>query len=121
MPRPYHFELSADDPQRASEFYKSVFGWKIEKWAGPMEYYLVTTGDPKDPGIDGGIQRREGPVGLNLVVGVTDIDEVTEKVLAAGGKLLQPKMPVPGVGWAAYYTDTEGVMFGVMQEDPGAK
>jgi predicted enzyme related to lactoylglutathione lyase len=58
VPRVIHFEIHADDPKRAVEFYKKVFGWKISKWEGPAEYWLVTTGDDKQPGINGAIMHR---------------------------------------------------------------
>ena len=121
MSRVVHFEFYAEDPQRAVEFYQSVFGWKIEKWPGPMEYWLITTGEEGEAGIDGAIGRRESDLKTNVVVDVASVDEVTEKVLSSGGKVVAPKMPVPGVGYAAYYEDTEGVVFGVMQEDTEAK
>jgi len=44
MPRVVHFEIHADDPQRAANFYQGVFGWDIKKWEGPEDYWLVTTG-----------------------------------------------------------------------------
>jgi len=53
--RVVHFELAADDPDRCAQFYAAAFGWKIEKWGGPTDYWLVTTGEPGEPGIDGGI------------------------------------------------------------------
>ncbi len=31
-----------------------------------------------------------------------------------GGRMVQPKTAVPGVGWLAYCTDTEGAPFDVM-------
>jgi uncharacterized protein len=120
MQRPYHFELSAEDPERAGRFYAQVFGWEIHKWAGSEEYYLVTTGDDKEPGIHGAIQRREGVEKVNLVVGTTDLEAVTRKIVAAGGVVVRPKVAVPGVGWCAYFKDTEDIVFGVMQEDPKA-
>ena len=43
-----------------------------------------------------------------------------EHVLAAGGAITRPKDAVPGVGWLAYCTDTEGNPFGLMQADPNA-
>lgn len=55
MSRVIHFDLSADDPERAARFYKSVFGWKVEKWQGPSDYWLMTTGDETEPGITGGV------------------------------------------------------------------
>ncbi|HOC31682.1 MAG TPA: VOC family protein, partial [Armatimonadota bacterium] len=53
MPRPIHFELPADDPERAVRFYENVFGWKVQKWDGPQEHWLITTGEAPAPGIDG--------------------------------------------------------------------
>ena len=62
MPRVVHFEISADKPERATEFYKKVFGWNIQKWDGPQPYWLVATGSKSEPGIDGGIMNRILPV-----------------------------------------------------------
>src|SRR3972149_5570591 len=62
MPRVIHFEIAADDPERAVAFYRKVFGWEIQKWEGPMEYWVITTGPKEEPGIDGGLgRRRQGP------------------------------------------------------------
>jgi len=62
MNRVTHFEIYTDDPEAVQPFYQGVFGWKFNKFeGGPIEYWLVTTGDDKDPGINGGITRpREG-------------------------------------------------------------
>ena len=58
MARVVHFELAADDPERAAKFYEGVFGWQIQKWDGPQDYWLATTGPKDTPGIDGAIMRR---------------------------------------------------------------
>ena len=115
-----HFEVPADDPARCMTFYEKAFGWKFDKWDGPMEYWMVRTGE--GPGIDGGLSRREfpGQVPTN-VVSVDAIDASTKDILAAGGTNVVPKMAVPGVGWTAYFNDTEGNTFGVIQFDPHAK
>lgn len=127
MARVIHFEIHADEPERACEFYRSVFGWKIEKWRGPMDYWLVYTGKD-EPGIDGAIGKREQPlrggdgvVAFVCTVGVKPIDEYIEKVKASGGEIVIPKRPVQGVGWFAQCNDTEGNLFGLMEDDPGAK
>jgi predicted enzyme related to lactoylglutathione lyase len=121
MPRPIHFELTADDPARAAAFYEKAFGWKSSRWEGPFDYWLVSTGPEGEPGIDGGItKRREGGSGTTNTIGVESVDAAVEAVTAAGGKVVQPKAPIPGVGWLAMCTDTEGNVFGVMQPDPGA-
>ena len=63
MPRVTHFEIPADDPERAADFYRKVFGWEIKKWDGPVDYWLVTTGSADEPGIDGGIAKAEPGTG----------------------------------------------------------
>jgi predicted enzyme related to lactoylglutathione lyase len=120
MPRVVHFEIPADEPERAVKFYESVFGWKIERWQGPVDYWLVTTGEASEPGIDGGIERRGEGVVTRNIIDVADVDEYARKVEAAGGKVVKPKTPLAGVGWYAYCADTEGNVFGIMQEDPQA-
>ncbi len=122
MNRVIHFDVPADDTRRAVKFYGDVFGWKAEKWAGPMDYWMVTTGPEDKPGIDGGISKRQQPSdqGYNTI-GVPSVLEFAEKVKAAGGKVLMPKMPIPGIGWFAVCSDTEGNKFGIMEEDPKAK
>ena len=122
MPRVVHFDISADNPNRAVKFYSSVFGWKIEKWAGPMEYWMVTTGPADQPGIDGGIGKRSDPSeGIVNTIDVPSLEEFTAKVAKKGGKVLMPRMAIPGVGYHALCQDTEGNVFGMMQFDPSAK
>ena len=58
MPRVVHFEIHAGDPDRAVNFYKTLFGWNFQKWEGPMEYWLVTTGSDDQPGINGGLYKQ---------------------------------------------------------------
>jgi predicted enzyme related to lactoylglutathione lyase len=121
MSRVVHFELPADDPERAIAFYENVFGWKFEKWEGPMEYWLVSTGPEDEPGIDGGLARRQSlETGLENTIGVDSVDEAVAAIEANGGKVLRPKSALPGVGWLAYCVDTEGTTFGLMEDDPNA-
>lgn len=118
MPRPIHFEIPADDPQRAVDFYSKALGWKFTRWDGPMEYWVISTGPSGEPGIDGGLLRRSAPNQPCVnTVGVENLDRTLESVLSNGGSMALPKMPVPGVGWLAYCKDTEGHIFGLMQAD----
>ncbi len=122
MKRVVHFDISADDPERAVKFYTDVFDWSIQKWEGPMEYWLVTTGPEGEPGINGGIAKRKMPSETTTnTIDVDSVDEFLEKITAAGGKIIAPKMPIPGVGFFAMCLDTEGNPFGLMEEDPDAK
>jgi predicted enzyme related to lactoylglutathione lyase len=121
MPRVVHFEISAEDPTRAAKFYTEVFGWKIIKWEGPKPYWLVETGPASEPGINGGIFVRQGPVGHVNSIDVPSVDEFVSKVVASGGEVVMPKMAIPGVGWLAYCKDTVGSVFGLHEVDPNAK
>lgn len=122
MSRVVHFEFGAQEPERAAKFYREVFGWKIEKWeGGDQPYWLVTTGPDSEMGINGGILRhQDGAARTVNTIAVGSIEEAAEKVAAAGGKVVVPKMPIPGMGWLAYCMDTEGLLFGLFVPDEKA-
>ena len=56
-----HFDLAADDVERARRFYESVFGWRFEPF-GPPDFYMIFTGSDEDPGIHGSVSKRQGPL-----------------------------------------------------------
>jgi hypothetical protein len=116
MPRPVHYHIHADDMDRCSAFYSGVFGWKFNKWDGPMQYMLISTGEGM--GIDGGMMPREQPgqSGCNTI-DVPNLDEYIDKVKVAGGSLVMEKTQIPGVGWFCYAMDTDGNTFGMMQPE----
>jgi hypothetical protein len=121
MNRPIHFEIPSENPEMAIEFYTTVFGWKFELWSGPMEYWTIRTGDGQ-PGIDGGLMRRRDPAQPCVnTMEVEDLDATTTVIESAGGQCVVPKMPVPGIGWLAYFKDLDGHIFGAMQNDTAAK
>jgi hypothetical protein len=122
MSRVIHFEIPAAKPERAAAFYKKVFGWSIEKWPGPMEYWMVTTGADGAPGINGGLLKKQAPTTATTnTIGVDCVEKAIDAVKSAGGKLVMPKTPIPSIGYFAYLQDTEGNLFGVMQSDANAK
>ncbi|MDX1417628.1 MAG: VOC family protein [Candidatus Promineifilaceae bacterium] len=122
MTRVTHFDMTADDVERAIGFYANVFGWKFDKWAGPMEYWLISTGSEEQVGINGGLSHREDPdPGTVLTIDVDSVDDFAAKIEAEGGKIIRPKGAIPGVGWFAYCQDTEGNFFGLMEEDTSAQ
>src|SRR5258707_12365595 len=121
MSRVIHFEIPAVDPDRAAKFYQKVFAWKFDKWAGPMEYWMVTTGAEETPGINGGLMRNTNVKTTTNTVGVETVDGAIKAATGAGGKLVMPKTPIPGVGYLAYCEDTEGNRFRMMQADNDAK
>ncbi len=124
MPRVVHFEISADDPARASAFYSNVFGWTFNKWDGPQEYWLIKTGPDGQPGIDGGLTKRQGPrpsQPCTTTIEVPSVDEYAGIITKNGGKILMPKDTIPSVGYFIYCQDSEGTAFGIIQFDPAAK
>ena len=58
MARPVHFEIHAEDPERAIAFYETALGWSFSE-VMPGAYWLITTGAADKPGINGGLKRRK--------------------------------------------------------------
>jgi predicted enzyme related to lactoylglutathione lyase len=108
-----HFDIRADDVERARRFYQGVFGWRFEPW-GPPDFYMIYTGPPEDPGIHGSISRRSEPVsgtglrGFECTVAVDDLAKIRAAIEAHGGKILLPDHEIVGVGRLIHFEDTEG-------------
>jgi len=116
-----HFEIPANDPEKALNFFKTVFGWNFQQF-GKDEYWIAITGDEKTPGINGAIMKKRDPnQPIVNTIQVENLDKHVVKIQNAGGKIVVPKMPVPTVGWLAYFTDPEGNIHGIWQVDPSAK
>lgn len=129
MNRVVHFEIQADNPERAMKFYTDVFGWRFEQW-GENKYWMIMTAekDSKEPGINGGLlprpTKRSEECGSNAFVctiQVDNFDEIAKKIEISGGKIAMPKFALAGMAWQGYFLDTEGNTFGLHQTDPNAK
>ncbi|MGH7579440.1 MAG: VOC family protein [Gemmatimonadales bacterium] len=124
-----HFEIPADQPERAAKFYRELFGWDINRWENPggIEYWMVGTvptdaeGRPVRQGVNGGLMPRmypgQGPVNY---ISVEDLDESVAKAERLGAKVLMGRTPVPGMGWFAQLSDTEGNTIALWQTDMAA-
>lgn len=117
-----HFEIPADDVEKMRKFYSKLFGWKIEKFPGPIDYWNIETvpvdkkGMSIRPGVNGGMMKRQQPEHKPVnYIAVESVDEYTKKIEALGGKVLVPKMEVPGIGWWALALDPEGNQFAILQ------
>jgi predicted enzyme related to lactoylglutathione lyase len=107
-------ELPADDTKRARQFWGSLCGWEFQSMESPMEYHMF----PGEPG--GGIYpSQEGERGPVVYFGSDDIDADLARVRELGGNA-DEKMPIPGMGWFARCTDTEGNAFSIYQDDSSA-
>ena len=102
-----HVEINAADPDRAQGFWAGVFGWEVGPPMSPeMDYRMFRTGE--DQG--GAISAGDEPGHLRVYFDTEDIDASIAKVRELGGEA-EDKLPVPGHGWFAGCTDTEGNAF----------
>ena len=124
-----HFEIPADDQERARNFYQEAFGWKINPLP-ELNYNTVTTtptdeatGRPNEPGaINGGLMGREGQLTTPVItVDVPDIDAALKTVEQLGGSVVMPKDTVPDMGFFAYFKDTEGNVMGLWENLPATQ
>lgn len=124
-----HFEIPADNPERAAKFYRELFGWKIDKWENPngIEYWMVQTvptneqGMPERPGVNGGMMPRMYPNQQPVnYIAVANVNDAVAKAERLGAKVMMGKTPVPGMGWFAQLTDPEGNVIAVWETDPEA-
>ncbi|HZR83470.1 MAG TPA: VOC family protein [Candidatus Binatia bacterium] len=108
-----HFDIAADDVERARRFYERVFGWRFEPF-GPPDFYMVHTGTASDPGIHGSVSKREKPVeaggrtAFECTIAVEDLGAIKAAVLANGGKIVFDEYEIVGVGRMFRFEDTEG-------------
>ena len=119
--RVVHFEVPFDDADRARSFYRDVFDWQIQP-VPELNYNLVSTGPmgdqgPTEPGyIGGGMMARQAPVTNPVItLHVDDIDTAVAAIEKHGGAAVGEKMPVGDMGFAAYFTDSEGNLMGLWQ------
>ncbi len=121
MGRIIHFELPSNDIAASRKFYEEVLGWSFFRWEGPMEYWLVSTGDKNAPGIDGALggAANEFKATVNTAE-VDDLDAALEKVQANGGQIIMPKDEIPGVGFLAYVREPGGGVLGLIQNFPNS-
>ena len=114
------FAIHVDDVTRARKFYEQAFGWRFQPW-GPPDFYLIETGDDKDPGVGGLMHKRQQPLtgtgmkGFECTIGVENIDQAIRAIEANGGTIVMAKFTIPTVGSGVYFNDTEGNHVGAMQ------
>jgi uncharacterized protein len=122
MDKVVHFEVPFDDAERATGFYREAFGWQLTSM--PQFQYTMVTTTPTDEqgrpgeagGINGGMLFRQGPITAPVItIGVDELDEAMARVEKLGGKVAIGRQEVGGMGWSAYFHDTEGNLIGLWQ------
>jgi predicted enzyme related to lactoylglutathione lyase len=123
-----HFEMPYEKRDRMARFYQQAFGWQTQLLGEDMGNYVLATttetGDsgPTKPGaINGGFYEKTGDKPLqypSVVIAVEDVKQATEKVTAAGGKVLGEPWEIPGVGRYVSFLDSEGNRVSMLQPTP---
>jgi uncharacterized protein len=112
-----HYEIGAQDVDRAKGFWSAMFGWEFGDSAMPgMDYRMARIGENAGAALYQSDEVKGHP---NVYLDTDDIDASIAKAKELGGSA-EEKMPVPGIGWFAECKDTEGNVFHLWQNDPNA-
>jgi len=122
MDKVVHFEIPADQVERAKRFYEAVFNWNAVS-IPKMKYVILRTGPTDEKGmakesgfINGGILRRQAPIDSAVItINVASIEDSSKKIEANGGKMIKGKFQVGEMGYAAYFRDTESNIIGLWE------
>ena len=127
MDKVVHFEIPADDLDRAKMFYASTFGWGLQD-VPEMSYVMAQTSESDEKGmpkvlgtINGGMAKRGGNLMVpSFSINVESIDASIEKIKAAGGSVVKEKTAIGAMGFMAYFKDSEGNVLSLWQNAPAA-
>jgi len=109
------FEIPADNPERAKDFYGALFGWKINKFPGMGDYWHIDTGG-RDETPDGGMMKRRHPgEAITSYIAVDSADKSAAKVLKLGGTVCVAKTAVPQMGYFVICQDPENNTFALWE------
>lgn len=124
--KPQYFDLSVMDVEVARRFFELCLGWRFVPFKPIPGYYRIQTGEPDEPDVDGGIgpvkgspQSEDRPLTL-MTIPVPDVDDIITKVEQNGGRVIEPKRAIPGIGWFCTCAEPGGLLFGVLQPDPAS-
>lgn len=122
--RPSYFDLTVRDVANARRFFSAVLGWQYDEFV--PGYFRIRAGSPDEPGIDGGLAAladtpiATGPMTV-LVVPVDSLERMVQLVEDNGGRVLERKIAVRGIGWFSSCSEPGGLIFGMIQADSNAR
>lgn len=124
--KPQYFDLTVRDVDAARRFFEASLGWRFVPFAGNPGYYRIEAGAADEPGIDGGIGGTaafpaSGGQPLTIVtIPVADLDATVDKVVRHGGRVVEPRRAIAGIGWYCTCAEPGGLLFGLLQADADA-
>ena len=107
-----HIEIASSDPERTKRFFEDVFEWDFES-VPEMNYHTYAAPSPPHGGLMAPMESQHPGI-LNYLLS-HDIDADVKKIQEAGGRLLQPKMEIPGVGWWALFEEPTGIVLALFE------
>jgi len=107
-----HIEIASTDPTRTKKFFEDVFEWDFES-IPEMDYHTYVAPSPPHGGLMSPMENQRPGI-LNYLMS-HDIDADVKKIQEAGGRVLQPKMEIPGVGWWASFEEPTGIVLALFQ------
>lgn len=101
-----HIEIPAQDPKKAGEFYKNLFGWELT-FAAEMNYMMWDSGHGSSGGF---IELSDSvkPGDVILYVESEDIDADLKQAELFGASIVQPRTEIPATGWFGMFKDPTG-------------
>jgi predicted enzyme related to lactoylglutathione lyase len=124
--KPPYLDLTVIDVEVARRFFEACLGWRFVPFEPIPGYHRIQAGGPEEPGVDGGIgaakdfpQSKGRPLTL-MTFPDRNVDDVVAKVEQNGGRVIEPKRAIPGIGWFGTCAEPGGLLFGVPQADPAA-
>lgn len=116
-----HFEIYGKEPQTLADFYRDLFGWRIERAEG-VDYWRIQFDPTAGGSLGGGLLHRPPSIacGWMFYVNVASVDETMATAESLGATVVRPKAAVPRTAWYAILADPEGNPFSVWERDPAA-
>jgi uncharacterized protein len=115
-------ELMTRDPDGATQFYRSVFGWEpdVQQMDG-MPYTVFRVGEKGVAGMmamTGDQWPAETPPHWMPYFGTADTDATAARIQELGGTVSVPPTDIPGVGRFAVAADPASAYFSIISAEP---
>ncbi|WP_305787762.1 VOC family protein [Symbioplanes lichenis] len=112
---PNWVDLGTADLADATRFYSLLFGWEADVSGEEYGHYTTYRLDGRAAAGAGPLAGIGQPTAWSTYISTDDADAVTERVAAAGGKVLVPPFDVMYQGRMAAFLDPAGAPFSVWQ------
>ncbi len=113
-----HIEIASANPELTKKFFEEVFEWEFEG-IPEMQYHTYAAPSPPHGGLMSPMEGQQPGI-LNYILS-TDLESDLRKIEAHGGRVLQPKMEIPDVGWFGVFQEPSGITLAVFQPKAPAR